>query len=341
MQAITDIPMQDLPELLVRMGCKPFAARQLLRWLYFQRATSFSEMTDLSLATREALTQQFEISAVRVCTRIDAEDGTFKLLLQGADGAAFECVLIPAEEGRTTVCLSTQSGCAMGCAFCRTASMGLVRDLTQGEILGQLIAVMQASERDVTNIVFMGMGEPMANIDAVSHAIEILLEREAFNISKRRITLSTSGLLDRLDTFVDRFDIKIAISLNATTDETRDRLMPVNHRYPIAKIMEFCRAYSQRTRHRMTFEYVLIRDVNDTAADVKRLSGGLKGIRAKINLIPFNPFEGTDLRAPLPETIELWSEELYRRGIQANIRISRGQEIMAACGQLAAGDKSA
>ncbi len=333
--AITDVPLCDLPAFIAGIGLRPFAAEQLLAWLYRHRAATFGEMTDLPAGARRLLQERYRLSAVERSGVEQAADGTRKLLLRGGDGAPFECVLIPAEERRTTVCLSTQVGCAMGCGFCRTAGMGFVRNLTQGEILGQLIELMRESPDPVTNIVLMGMGEPLANPDAVSDAVELMLDPRAFNLSKRRITLSTSGLVDALEEFVERFDIKVAISLNATTDETRERLMPVNRRYPIGRIMDFCRAYSHRTRHRVTFEYVLIRGVNDTPQDERRLIRLLQGIRAKVNLIPFNPFEGSGMEAPDPETVVRFREALHGSGVQANIRVSRGQEILAACGQLA------
>ena len=333
--AITDVPLRDLPAFVSQIGLRPFAAKQLLAWLYRHQASTFDEMTDLPAEARLLLQERYRLCAVERAGVQEAADGTRKLLLRGGDGAPFECVLIPTGEGRTTVCLSTQVGCAMGCGFCRTASMGLQRNLTQGEILGQLIELMRISPSPVTNIVLMGMGEPLANLDAVSDAVELMLHPDAFNLSKRRITLSTSGLLDALEEFVKRFDIKIAISLNATTDEARERLMPVNRRYGLEAIMAFCRAYSHRTRHRVTFEYVMIRGVNDTPQDERRLVRLLQGIRAKVNLIPFNPFEGSGMEAPIPEDVTRFSDTLHASGIQANIRVSRGQEILAACGQLA------
>lgn len=336
--AITDIPLEGLSAAVADLGLKPFVADQLADWLYKKRASSFDDMTNVSKPARETLKARFSIEAVGLVRFQTASDGTKKFLCRAADGAAAECVLIPAEDDRVTVCLSTQAGCAMGCSFCRTAGMGLERNLTQGEILGQLIVAMRHSAGPVTNVVLMGMGEPLANRNAVEAAIEVMLDGRAMGLSKRRITLSTCGLLQELDEFSLTFDVKIAISLNATTDEVRDILMPVNRKYPIAKIMEFCRAYSERSRHRVTFEYVLLGKVNDTKDDARRLVELLKGVRAKVNLIPFNPYEGSAYAAPAEETVRWWSEFLYAKGIQANIRKSRGQEIMAACGQLAASE---
>jgi len=225
----------------------------------------------------------------------------------------------------------------MGCTFCRTGGMGFRRNLTQGEIVGQLIALARVAPSAITNVVLMGMGEPLLNAEAVREAIAIFRDERAFNISKRRITVSTAGLVPELEAFCQEVDVKIAISLNATTDEVRSQLMPINRSVPIAEIMAFCRHYSRTSKHRITFEYVLICDVNDTREDAARLVGLLDGTRAKVNLIPFNPFEGSGLAAPLPATVEWWSEFLREKGVQANVRTSRGQEILAACGQLASG----
>ncbi|MBN1283624.1 MAG: 23S rRNA (adenine(2503)-C(2))-methyltransferase RlmN [Proteobacteria bacterium] len=333
--AITDIPLPALSGLAEEFALPPYAADQLANWLYARLATSFEEMTDLSKAARETLAGRFSISAVRLCGRLSASDGTQKLLLAGADGERFECVLIPSDGARTTVCLSTQAGCAMGCAFCRTAEIGLRRDLTLGEITGQLVELSRLAGTRVTNVVLMGMGEPLANMETVIEAIGIFRDSRAFDISRRRITLSTSGLVDKLREFVGRCDVKVAISLNATTDEVRSRIMPVNRLSPIAKIMEFAREYSRSFGDRITFEYVMIGGVNDSPDDAARLVSLIEGVRAKINLIPFNPYEGSEFAAPSDAAVERFWRHLYDRGVQVNVRASRGAEIMAACGQLA------
>jgi 23S rRNA (adenine2503-C2)-methyltransferase len=333
--AITDAPLERFPELARELHLPRYAADQLIRWLFQKLASSFEEMTDLSKGARAQLLERYAIAALEVEGSQEAADNTRKLLCRARDGAAVECVLIPVEEGRVTACLSTQVGCAMGCAFCRTARMGFRRNLTQGEIVGQLVLLARAAPARITNVVLMGMGEPLANLAAVRPAIEVFLDERAFNLSKRRITVSTAGLFPELESFAEESEVKIAISLNATTDEVRSRLMPINRRTAIAEIMDFCRRYSRRSKHRITFEYVLIRDVNDTREDAARLVSLLTGIRAKVNLIPFNPFEGSGLAAPLPATVEWWSDFLREKGVQANVRTSRGQEILAACGQLA------
>lgn len=333
--AITDVALNEMPALVAELGLKPFASDQILSWLYQKRVASFAEMTNLSKEARKRLDEHYDIDALAIAERQVAEDGTTKFLCRAHDGAGIECVLIPMEEGRRTVCLSTQVGCAMGCAFCRTAGMGLVRNLTQGEIVGQLLLVMRERAAPVTNVVLMGMGEPLANADAVDRAVTVLTDPHAVDLSKRRITLSTCGLLPELERFVAHHDVKIAISLVATADAQRDRLMPINRRYPIERIMAFCRDYSRTHRHRITFEVILIRDENDAEEDAARLVALLHGVRAKVNLIPFNPFAGCPFKAPDPGRVAWWDEYLSGRGIQTNVRASRGQEILAACGQLA------
>lgn len=333
---ITDIPIGKLPTVVSELGLKKYTVSQIISWLYKGRVDSFDLMTNLSKDARSLLAERYEIDAVKFGSAIESSDGTKKYLCQMRDGHAVECVFIPSEDGRGTVCISTQAGCAMGCAFCRTAQMGLVRNLSQGEILGQLITVMRDSGNQVTNVVLMGMGEPLANLDEVANAVRIMFDTRAFGFSKRRITLSTCGLLPQIEKFTAQFGIKIAISLNAADDETRSRLMPINKRCGISELMAFCKKYSAHSRHRVTFEYVLIRGVNDGMQDAERLVNLLKGVRAKINLIPFNPFEGAKFKAPQGQTVKHWQDELAKAGIQANIRVSRGQDILAACGQLAA-----
>jgi 23S rRNA (adenine2503-C2)-methyltransferase len=335
-EIITDIAMRDLPGVVESMGLKAYAADQIIDWLYKRRATTFDEMTNVAKEARKRLAERFEISALVHEGELGADDGTCKFLFGLVDGEKIESVLIPADEGRRTLCVSTQAGCAMGCAFCRTARMGFRRNLSQGEIVGQVIEAQRRASAPLTNIVFMGMGEPLMNLEAVCSAIEILLSERAFGFSKRRVTVSTAGLVPELEELSSRLDVKIAISLNATNDKLRDELMPVNRKYPLAALMAFCREYSRRAKHRITFEYVMIGGVNDARADAAALVKLLKGVRAKINLIPFNPFPGSDWSAPTDEAVDWWREYLVGHGIQTNVRVSRGGEILAACGQLAA-----
>jgi len=356
--SITDIPIERLAASVTALGLKKYAASQIITWLYKERVTSFEAMTNLSRDARRILSENYSIGGLLIEKVQRASDGTKKFLFVLCDGKKVESVLIPSPDKRLTLCISTQVGCAMGCAFCRTAKMGFERDLTQGEILGQVIEVQKIVKderretRDakavssrilrssslipcITNIVLMGMGEPLVNYDAVVNAIKVMLDERAFNFSKRRVTVSTSGLVSQADKFSRQLDVKLAISLNATTDDVRNKLMPVNRRFPIALIMKFCREYSKRSRHRVTFEYVMIKGLNDSTEDMNRLVKLLTGIRAKVNLIPFNPFTGCDFKGPQEITLKKWYKYLTEKGIQTNIRVSRGQDILAACGQLA------
>lgn len=336
---ITDVSMKRMPAIAKAFGFRPYAVGQIISWLYKKKVTSFDAMTNLSSKARELLEENYFLKSLKVDQLVKAKDGTTKFIISLRDDLKIESVLIPVEKRRLTLCASTQAGCAMDCLFCRTGRMGLKRDLTQGEILGQIIEAQRylaPLKKEITNIVFMGMGEPFVNYAAVSDALEFILDERAFNFSKRRVTVSTSGLLPQMEMFAKRFDVKLAISLNATDDETRDKLMPINRRYPLAQLMQFSRDYSKRSKHWITFEYVMIRDINDTPKDMKRLVKLLHGVRAKVNLIPFNSFPGCAFKNPLESTIETWFEFLAGHGIQTNVRVSRGQDILAACGQLAA-----
>ncbi len=332
---ITDVPMEKMQEVAKELGLKAFGASQIISWIYKSRVREFSQMSNLSIEAREELARRFDIPVFSIERTQDATDGTRKYLCRGRDGLKVECVWMPFEDGRRTVCISSQVGCAMACKFCRTASMGFVKNLTQGEILGQLLLMLSDQQMSITNVVLMGMGEPLKNTEALSGALEFMLSDKAFGLSKRRITLSTSGLIPELDLFSRRFDIKFAISLNATSDEVRSKIMPINKKYPIATIMEFAKSYTARSKHRITFEYVLIRDVNDSDEDIDRLIKLVRDIRCKVNIIPFNAFSESGFESPKEGRAEYWSEQLRNHGVHATIRISRGQEILAACGQLA------
>lgn len=335
---ITDVSLKRMPALAKALKLKPYAAGQIVSWLYKKRVSSFDDMTNLSKTARDALKGNYDLKGLETHRLLMAKDGTTKFVFLLEDGFKIESVLIPSEKGRLTLCISTQVGCAMGCLFCRTGRMGLKRDLTQGEILGQLIEVkryLKPHKRKLTNIVFMGMGEPFVNYQAVSDAMGFILDERAFNFSRRRVTISTAGLLPQIKMFSKHFDVKLAISLNATDDKTRSKLMPINKRYPMAQVMRFCRDYCANSKHRITFEYVMIRGINDTKDDMKRLVKLLNKVKAKVNLIPFNPFPGCAFKNPSESTVETWFKFLNSRDIQTNIRVSRGGDILAACGQLA------
>jgi 23S rRNA (adenine2503-C2)-methyltransferase len=294
-------------------------------------------MTNVSPALRASLRQEFSIDALPEPYVARSEDGTRKLLFSLEGGGAIESVLIP-DPPRLTICISSQVGCAMGCAFCATARLGLQRHLTAAEIVGQILAArrqLDESER-ITNVVFMGMGEPLANYDALLEAIEALRADWGQGLSARRITVSTVGLLPQLERLVRDSPVNIAVSLSATTDERRDALMPVNRRYPLAQLFATCRALPIAQRRRITFEYVLLAGVNDHADDATRLVRHLHGIRSKVNLIPFNPFDESGFARPTDRAIRVFQERLLSAGLSATVRTSRGRDIQAACGQLAA-----
>lgn len=294
-------------------------------------------MTDLPLELRSGLAAEFCIYRMASPVVVRAGDRTRKLLFRLEDGAAIESVLIP-DPPRLTLCISSQAGCGMGCRFCATGHMGLRRHLGVNEIVGQVTAArseLDANER-VTNVVFMGMGEPLHNYAAVVAAIEILTSSWGCGFSTRRVTVSTVGLLPQLERLVAETSVNIAVSLTATTDRVRDRLMPVNRRYPLERLMEVCRSLPIPQRRRITFEYVMLAGVNDTTEDARRLVSLLRGIRAKVNLIPFNSFPGAGFEPSAEEVVRHFQDHLLRSGVNATVRAGRGREIQAACGQLAA-----
>ncbi len=326
----------ELQRFVEELGERAFRGRQIMRWIYQKGVTSFSEMSDLSKSFRQKLSESCRIGRLKVLQVETSYDGTRKFLFGLEDGQAIESVLIPEQE-RLTLCVSTQVGCAMGCKFCVTAQMGFSRNLTAGEILGQILEVrrlLKGSQR-ITNVVLMGMGEPLANYPEVVKAIEVMQDDLGFGLSYRRITLSTVGLIPELERlFKDGVRCRIAISLNASDQKTRSFLMPVSHRYPLQQLLECCRRLPLPSRDRITFEYVMIKDINSSPRDAIRLSEILKGIKCKINLIPLNEAPEIPFRAPSSKEIEEFQRILLQRGFTALIRQSRGGDISAACGQL-------
>ena len=317
-------------------GWPCFHARQMLRWLYQRRVTDVAAMTDLSKAARTQLAAEARISALIPAEVRTSDDGTQKFIFHLDDGKAIESVLIPDEE-RLTLCLSTQVGCTLDCAFCLTGRMGLLRNLEAHEIVGQVLAVQRrlSSDERLTNLVLMGMGEPLANVVAVEEAIRRLTNQAwGAGFSPRRITLSTAGLTSRLKR-VTAMGANLAVSLNATTNEQRNRLMPaVNKAYPLPALMKACRAFPLKPHRRLTFEYVLLKDENDSEQDAARLVKLVRGMRCKINLIPFNEFPGSPFRCPSDETVRRFQSIVTRSGVDAFIRKSKGRDILGACGQL-------
>jgi len=318
-------------------GLPKYRAEQILTWIYHRRAPDVAAMSDVPRALRDEFVANFTLP--RLCPeRLSrSADGTRKLLFRLAEGYAIESVLIP-DPPRLTPCISSQAGCGMGCSFCATAQLGLQRHLEPHEIVGQVMAaesVLDAGE-SITNIVLMGMGEPLHNFENVVAALAILSAPWGLGISARRVTVSTVGLLPQMARLVRETNVNLAISLSATTDEQRARLMPVNKKYSLERLFALCRSLPIAQRRRITFEYVMLAGVNDSTADADRLVKLLHGIRAKVNLIPFNAFPGAGVASSSGAVIETFRQRLLAAGVLATVRRSRGQDIDAACGQLAA-----
>ena len=329
-----DLKNYDLEELeafIAGTGKERYRARQIFKWLYQKGAVSFDEMSNLSKELRRELAEKAFISSLEPHTVDRSSDGTAKYLFRLVDGNAVESVLIP-DEDRTTLCISSQVGCAMACEFCLTGTFRLTRNLTCAEIVNQVCAVKR--ESPIRNIVLMGMGEPLANLENVVRALRIITDPDGLQFSNRKVTVSTCGLVPELEELGRRVTVNLAVSLNATTNAVRDRLMPVNRRYPIAALLESCRRFPLPSRRYITFEYVLIRGVNDTLEDAKRLVKMIHGIPSKVNLIPFNEHEGSSYLAPEQVTIDAFHRYLLDRHITVITRSSRGTDISAACGQL-------
>ncbi|MEJ5369652.1 MAG: 23S rRNA (adenine(2503)-C(2))-methyltransferase RlmN [Bryobacteraceae bacterium] len=312
-------------------------ARQLYDALYRRRVTSFSQITELPAALRERLAQECAIGWPELAARYESRDGTRRYLLRLADGKTVEAVFMP-EEGRDTLCISTQVGCPVDCRFCLTALMGLERNLTAGEIAGQVLHLaadnnLWAHEKRI-NIVMMGQGEPLLNLAAVLKAVRLLCDPKGLAISPRRITVSTSGIIPRIAEFARAEPRpKLAISLNASTEEQRRELMPITRKYHLADLIEACRAYPLRPWERLTFEYVLLKGVNDSDADARRVVRMLAPLRSKVNLIALNPGPGIPYETPSPERVAAF-QQIVRRSIPCFVRKPRGLDIFAACGQL-------
>ena len=333
---LKNLSPQELREFTVPFGKEKYRSIQILRWLYQKGVHSIDEMTNLSKRFRQALKEVSTLSTLHPLHVEQANDGTKKFLFELEDGNHIESVLIP-DKSRLTLCLSTQAGCAFGCRFCLTGKMGWKRDLSPSEILNQVLAAREAlnGKRSITNVVLMGMGEPLANYENTMKAVELMLHPDAFKFSSRRVTLSTVGLLPELERLSkENISFRLAVSLNASDDETRSYLMPVNRRHPLRKLLEACRNFPLRPRTRITFEYVMVENVNDSPQDAKRLLKILGGIPSKINLIPLNEAPGISLKRPSEEKVREFQEILMKAGFAAIVRTSKGADISAACGQL-------
>jgi 23S rRNA (adenine2503-C2)-methyltransferase len=335
---LKDLSLSELASLVGSLGKERYRTPQLLKWLYSIGIRSFDEMTNLSKKFQEELNQISFISELLPLRIEQAKDGTKKFLFQLDDGNRVESVMIP-EKSRLTLCVSTQVGCAMGCRFCLTGKMGLKRNLTSSEILNQILAARRTlpQEVSITNIVLMGMGEPLANYENTLKALSLMAYPDAFKFSSRRITLSTVGLLPGLERLArEKITFQLAISLNASNDETRTRIMPINHRYPLKDLLTFCRRFPLKPRTRITFEYVLMEGVNDSLQDARELVKRLRGIPSKVNLIPLNEAPAIPFKRPSDEKVRAFQEVLMESGLTAIVRASKGSEISAACGQLGA-----
>ncbi len=326
----------ELEVLMESWGEAAFRARQFFKWLWKPGFSGITEITELPKALRARLAIEglvYDLKVQEVITSL--LDGTVKWAFRLSDGAIIETVLIPSNS-HTTLCISSQVGCGMGCRFCRTGTMGFERNLVPSEIAGQVLAVLEQTERErwPRNIVFMGMGEPLANFENVVSAVRILTHELGLNFSKRRITVSTCGLAPQIVRLGKETEVGLAISLHATTDELRDKIMPVNRRYPLGELMEACRRYRLPRRRRITFEYIIFRGLNHSQQDALRLSHLLRGIPSKINLIAYNQVQGLGFDAPRHEDVAQFQRYLLNIGFTAVVRKSRGRDINAACGQL-------
>jgi len=330
--------LAELTAVLARWNQPAFRARQLYHQLYRRQCTELDAMTNLAKSLRQELAACCRISLPETAARAVSADGCHKYLFRLADGCEVESVHIP-EPDRVTLCLSTQVGCPMGCTFCATAGMTARRNLAAGEILGQYfrIAADLGLQGRPANIVFMGMGEPLLNYDAVIRAANVITDPDGPQISKRRVTISTCGIVPALKDLARDTEIGLAVSLNAPDDETRSAIMPVNRKYPLADLLAALREYELPNRRRITVEYVLIKGVNDSPAHARRLIRALHGLRAKVNLIPFNPWPGCTLEAPDPADVAAFEARLRDSPYTVMLRKEKGRDILAACGQLAGG----
>jgi 23S rRNA (adenine2503-C2)-methyltransferase len=335
---IKDLTNDQLVLWLESKGLEPYRAAQILKWIYLRQTYTFDIMTDVGKEIRKLLSRHFSIARLEKARIETSQDGSKKYLFKLNDGKHVESVLIP-EKDHYTLCISTQVGCAQGCRFCLTARGGLVRNLTRGEIIAQVRDVSKCLDgpKRLTNIVLMGMGEPLANYINVVSAINTITDSNyGLGFSSRRLTLSTAGLVPKLSSLGRDTSVNLAISLNATDNKTRNMLMPINRKYPLEKLLDACAGYPLLPRRRITFEYILIKGINDSITDAKRLVTLLRPIRAKINLIPFNEYEGSEFNRPEESAIFNFKEILNKNDYTAIIRHSKGQDISAACGQLRA-----
>ena len=338
---LLDLDAAGLTGFFAKLGEKPFRAKQVLRWLHRFGEADFSRMTDVAKSLRETLTAEACAVPPPLIGDSVSDDGTRKFLFDVGQGNAVETVFIP-EDDRGTLCISTQAGCALDCAFCSTGKQGFNRNLTVAEIIGQLWQANRAmgfdpkGERIISNVVLMGMGEPLANLDNVVVALRLMLDDNAYGLSRRRVTLSTSGIVPAMERLREQCPVALAVSLHAPNDALRDRLVPINRKYPLAQLMSACRHYlTAAPRDFITFEYVMLDGINDSDSHARELLRLTRDVPCKFNLIPFNPFPNSGFQRSASERIRRFAEILIAEGIVTTTRRTRGDDIAAACGQLA------
>ena len=332
---LKDLSPDELEGFVANLGEKPYRARQLGKWMYRKRTTSFDDMTDLPKGFRQTLGQSAFISSLRLIEERVSRDGTKKYLFELSDGNRVESVLIP-DGRRSTLCISSQVGCALGCTFCLTGRVGRIRNLKTSEILDQFLQVSGLNHEPVTNIVFMGMGEPLDNLENTVRALQTFTHPDYIGFSPKKITVSTSGLVPKIRELGERISVNLSVSLNAPKDELRDKIMPINRKYPINKLLEEVKRFPMPNRKLLTFEYVLLKGINDSDRDARELGELLKGIKCKVNLIPFNEAPPLPYESPSEERAFQFQRILIAYGLDVRIRKNRGRDILGACGQLAA-----
>ena len=343
-RSLVGLSRDDLKQAMADAGLEPFRARQVWQWIYWHGVTDFGLMTNIAKKARERLAELFVIDRPGIVTEQRSVDGTRKWLLRFADGNEAETVNIP-EEDRGSVCVSSQVGCTLTCSFCHTGTQPLVRNLSPAEIVGQFMVARDSygewptptadAQRMLSNIVMMGMGEPLYNFDNVVTALKIVMDDQGIALSRRRITLSTSGVVPMIPKVGEALDVNLAVSLHAVSDEVRDTLVPINRKWPIAELLKACADYpGARNSRRITFEYAMLKGINDSDADARELVRILKPIHAKVNLIPFNPWPGAPYECSSNNRIHRFAEIVNDGGLSAPVRTPRGRDIFAACGQL-------
>ncbi|GAO00279.1 MULTISPECIES: 23S rRNA (adenine(2503)-C(2))-methyltransferase RlmN [Komagataeibacter] len=343
---LVGLSREELTDIMVEIGEKPFRTKQLWHWIYHQGATDFSRMSSIARPLQEKLAERFVIGRPGVVTEQTSQDSTRKFLFRFRDGQEAETVYIPdRQEDRGAVCISSQVGCTLSCTFCHTGTQALVRNLGAAEIVGQFMAARDSygewpspkgeTPRLLSTIVLMGMGEPLYNYDNVAKAMRIIMDGEGIGLSRRRITLSTSGVVPMMDQCGAELGINLAVSLHAVRDDLRDEIVPLNRKYPIREVIAACRRYPAASNaRRITFEYIMLRGINDSEADARELVRLISGIPAKVNLIPFNPWPGSSYRPSTREQLDRFAKIVMDAGFASPIRMPRGRDILAACGQL-------